>query len=384
MEITAELVRGAVEIERTETGVRPHRLPEFARRQADAQFELVEAQPAGVRIVFRSAATRVTLVARAERFGYVGVPLRAPGVFDVLVDGELVASASLSSAVQILRDLTTGEITRSEAEPEELTFELGVSGGVERLVEIWLPYSESVELISIDADEPLAPAHRPAPTWVHYGSSISQGSNAASAATIWTAVAARLGGVELTNLGFGGSALLDPFVARTIRDLPADLISVKVGINIVNADLMRRRAFAPALHGFLDVIRDGHPDTPLLLVTPLWSPIFEHTPGPGAFDPDALSRGETRFVAAGDPAEVRSGKLDLATIRADIVRVVHDRSASDPNLFQLDGMALYGASDAQSHPLPDDLHPDAATHRLLGERFAEEVFGVEGAIPTTR
>jgi len=209
----------------------------------------------------------------------------------VLVDGELVASSSLSRTVQILRDLTTGEITRSEAEPEELTFELGVSGGVERLVEIRLPYSESVELISIDADEPLAPADQRAPTWVHYGSSISQGSNAATAATIWTAVAARLGGVELTNLGFGGSALLDPFVARTMRDLPVELISVKVGINIVNSDLMRRRAFAPALHGFLDVIRDGHPDTPLLLVTPLWSPIFEHTPGPGAFDPDALARG---------------------------------------------------------------------------------------------
>src|SRR5690606_20867354 len=115
----------------------------WARRQADAQLELVEAQPAGVRIVFRSAATRVTLAARAEPFGYVGVPLRAPGVFDVLGDGELVAWASLACAVQILRDLTTGEITRSEAEPEELTFELGVSGGVERLVEIWLPYSES-------------------------------------------------------------------------------------------------------------------------------------------------------------------------------------------------------------------------------------------------
>ena len=302
----------------------------------------------------------------------------------MLVDGELVASSSLSRTVQILRDLTTGEITRSEAEPEELTFELGVSGGVERLVEIWLPYSESVELISIDADEPLAPADQRAPTWVHYGSSISQGSNAATAATIWTAVASRLGGVELTNLGFGGSALLDPFVARTMRDLPVELISVKVGINIVNSDLMRRRAFAPALHGFLDVIRDGHPDTPLLLVTPLWSPIFEHTPGPGAFDPDALARGKTRFVAAGDPAEVQRGKLDLATIRADIDQVFQDRSASDPNLFALDGTALYGASDAQSHPLPDDLHPDAATHQLIGRRFAERAFGVNGGSSITK
>ena len=26
--------------------------------------------------------------------------------------------------------------------------------------------------------------------------------------------------------------------------------------------------------------------------------------------------------------------------------------------------------DAEAHPLPDQLHPDAATHRLIGERFA--------------
>ena len=76
-----------------------------------------------------------------------------------------------------------------------------------------------------------------------------------------------LGGVELINLGLGGSALLDPFTARTMRDTPADLISVKIGINLVNADLMRLRAFIPAVHGFLDTIREGHPTTPLLVVS---------------------------------------------------------------------------------------------------------------------
>ena len=112
------------------------------------------------------------------------------------------------------------------------------------------------------------------PVWLHHGSSISHGSNGDSPTAIWPALAARLGGVELVNLGFGGSALLDPFTARVIRDTPADVISLKLGINLVNADLMRLRAFGPAVHGFLDTIRDGHPDTPLLVVSPIHCPIL--------------------------------------------------------------------------------------------------------------
>ncbi|MDD0857936.1 SGNH/GDSL hydrolase family protein [Arthrobacter alpinus] len=109
---------------------------------------------------------------------------------------------------------------------------------------------------------------------------------------MWPALAARLGGMELTNLGFGGSALLDPFTARTMRDTPADAISIKMGINIVNLDLMRLRAFGPAVHGFLDTLRDGHPETPLLVVSPVFCGIHEDTPGPGAFDMAALAEGK--------------------------------------------------------------------------------------------
>lgn len=93
--------------------------------------------------------------------------------------------------------------------------------------------------------------------WLHHGSSISHGSNATRPTAIWPALAARLGGVELTSLGFGGSALLDPFTARAMRDTAADLMGVKIGINLVNMDLMRLRAFGPAVHGFPDTIRDG-------------------------------------------------------------------------------------------------------------------------------
>jgi lysophospholipase L1-like esterase len=206
--------------------------------------------------------------------------------------------------------------------------------------------------------------------WLHHGSSNSQGSNATSPTATWPAVAASLGGVDLVNLGFGGSALLDPFVARTIRDAHADLISLKLGINLVNHDLMRLRAFGPAVHGFLDTIRDGHPTTPLLVVSAILCPIHEHTPGPAVPDLSALAEGRLSFTATGDPADPT--RLTLTTIRAELARIVEERRATDPHLTYLDGRQLYGEGDAAELPLPDQLHPDAATHRLMGERFAAQ------------
>ena len=379
MTIHPDLIHGAAELERTPVGLRPHRLPAWARGRADEQLQRVEAQPAGVRVVFTTTAPRVTLTALATRFGLAGVPPRAPGVFDAVADGVLVASATLDDAVTVTMDLATGRSTIVPADPGAVHFEIGVDDGRRRHVELWLPHVESVELVSLTADAPLHPVPPAGRTWVHHGSSISQGSNAATPAGTWVSIAARAGGVGLVNLAFGGSALLDPFVARVIRDTPADLLSVKLGINIVNADLMRRRAFAPAVHGFLDTIRDGHPDAPLLLITPLSCPIHEDTPGPGAFDLTALAQGFTRFQATGDPAEVAAGRLTLQVIREDLERVFRDRSTTDPNLFLLDGLDLYGPADTGAHPLPDALHPDAATHRLIGERFATAVFGEGGA-----
>lgn len=54
------------------------------------------------------------------------------------------------------------------------------------------------------------------------------------------------------------------------------------------------------------------------------------------------------------------------------------RVADDPNLHYLDGRELYGETDSAELPLPDDLHPDAATHRRIGERFARLAFTAEG------
>ncbi|GAA1380421.1 SGNH/GDSL hydrolase family protein [Pseudonocardia kongjuensis] len=373
--VTAELVHGALELERTPVGIRPHRLPAAAlARGGDPQLAMAEAQPSGVRLVAETGARSVELTVLTTRFGFRGLPARPPGVFELVVDGRPVARSIPDTAITVTVDPATGTRETSTAEPATIVFDDLPAG--RKLVEIWLPHNETVEIAGLRADAALDPAPGRRPRWLHHGSSISHGSGADHPLGTWPAVAATAAGLDLVNLGFGGSALLDPFTARTIRDTPADLISIKIGINLVNADLMRLRAFGPAVHGFLDTIRDGHPDTPLVVVSPVHCPIHEDTPGPGAFDPAALARGELRFVATGDPAEVAAGKLTLRVVREQLARIVAERSADDPDLHHVDGLSLYGPDDAVAHPLPDDLHPDAATHLQMGERFAARLRAV--------
>ncbi|AJC53355.1 GDSL-type esterase/lipase family protein [Streptomyces sp. 769] len=373
--ITADILRGAIELERTEHGLLPHRLPARARAQcADGQLAMAESQPSGVRLVFRTRATAVELDTLPTKRDYVGVPPRPDGRYDLLVDGRLTGQASVTGGNTLTIDMTTGTARLRPGAPGTLRF-TDLPDGV-KTVEIWLPHNETTELIALRTDAPVEPApDEGRKVWLHHGSSISHGSDAAGPSTTWPALAASLGGVELTNLGMGGSALLDPFTARALRDTRADLISIKIGINLVNADLMRLRAFTPAVHGFLDTIREGHPTTPLLVVSPILCPIHEDTPGPSAPD---LTAGQLRFRAVGDPAERASGKLTLTVIRDELQRIVEQRAADDPHLHYLDGRDLYGQADSAELPLPDQLHPDAATHRRIGERFAAFAFTANG------
>ncbi|MFE7115490.1 GDSL-type esterase/lipase family protein [Streptomyces sp. NPDC057654] len=382
--ITAELLRGALDLERTEHGVLPHRLPARARAQnTDGQLAMAEAQPSGVRLVFRTRATAIELEARRTQRIYVGAPPRPDGLYDLLVDGVPAGQASVPGGDTLTVDMAAGTMERESGPSGSLRFD-GLSDAVKD-IEIWLPHNEATELLALRTDAPVegAPDHGRR-VWLHHGSSISHGSDAASPTTTWPALAASLGGVELINMGFGGGALLDPFTARAMRDTPADLISVKFGINIVNADLMRLRAFAPAVHGFLDTIREGHPTAPLLVISSILCPIHEDTPGPCAPDFSDISEGKIRFRAVGDPAERAAGKLTLGVIRDELSRIVKQRAATDANLHYLDGRDLYGEEDFAELPLPDALHPDAAAHRRIGERFAAQVFASDGPFAAER
>ncbi|MEU9523645.1 GDSL-type esterase/lipase family protein [Streptomyces sp. NPDC048224] len=374
--LTRDMFRGALDLERTERGLLPHRLPARARAQnTDGQLAMAESQPSGVRLALRTRATALELDTLPTKRVYVGAPPRPDAVYELLVDGRPAGRASVTGGDTLTIDMAAGTADVEPGPPGTLRFADLPEG--DKDIEIWLPHNETTELVALRTNAPVEPASDPGRrVWLHHGSSISHGSDAAGPTTTWPALAARLGGVELVNLGLGGAALLDPFTARAMRDTPADLISVKIGINVVNADVMRLRAFGPAVHGFLDTVREGHPTAPLLVVSPLLCPVHEDTPGPLAPD---FSGDRLRFVATGDPAERASGKLTLNVIREELSRIVAQRAAEDEHLYYLDGRDLYGEADEAELPLPDNVHPDAATHRLIGERFAKLAFADGGA-----
>ncbi|MFD7970175.1 GDSL-type esterase/lipase family protein [Streptomyces clavifer] len=374
--VTTDILRGFLDVEATAHGLLPHRLPARARRQIpDDQLAVAEAQPSGVRLVFRTRATTIELDTLPTKRVYLGFPAPADGVYDLLVDGHLTAQATVAGGnLRTITDMVTqsAELREGPAGTARFT-DLPAR---DKIVEIWLPHTEITELIALRTDAPVEKVPDSGRrVWLHHGSSISHGSNAAHPTAVWPALAAAKGGVELVNMGFSGSALLDPFIARAMRDTLADLISLKIGINVVNTDAMRLRAFTPAVHGFLDTIREGHPTTPVLLVSPILCPIQEDTPGPLAPD---FGGGVLRFKATGDPAERAAGRLTLNVIRDELARAVGRRTADDPNLHYLDGRDLYGESDYAEFPLPDEVHPDPAGHRRIGENFAQLAFTGDG------
>lgn len=371
-EITPSMIRGAVEIEKTRDGLLPHRLPAWARRQIPDRFMIqTSAESAGVRLAIRTAAEVVELDVRARRIADSTDTPFPPSAYEITEYGAVVAVAS---AVAGSRYVFTFEDPSGEIVPgpgATVRF-AGPATGIERDLELWLPYHDQVELLGLRADAPVTAAGEPdTPRWVHHGSSISHGYRAQTTTGTWPVVAALRTGVRLTNLSFSGNAMLDPFTARTIRDTPADLISFKSGVNIVSGDAMRVRAFRPALDGFIDTIREGHPDTPIVVISPIWCAPVETVAGPTIQDPDR----ETEWsIAAGTADDVADGKLSLRVVRAETAAIVERRRAhGDDRLHYLDGLRLYGEADAAAMPLPDNLHPGPDVQRLIGERFADRV-----------
>ena len=159
--ITADLLRGALDLERTGHGLLPHRLPAWARAHADAQLSGAESQPSGVRLAFRTGATELELDVLPTKLVYLGGPPRPVGVYELLVDGRLSGRASATTGITVTVDMATGATTnhlgpvstlRFTSLPDHLTN-----------IEIWLPHNERTELVALRSNAPIEPA--PAMSW---------------------------------------------------------------------------------------------------------------------------------------------------------------------------------------------------------------------------
>lgn len=365
-------VEGALDFEPGFVGVRPRRLPAWTRRQiSDRVFDFVVGMGSGLRIATRTTASTLEL-----EFAVIGIDpsvgATVPAVVQLVLDGEVVGTRVFGLDEQSLVD-GTGALTQRRG-PVHARFD-GLAAR-DKSVELWLPHSTAMELVAIYADAPLHPPRDERPVWVHHGSSISQCGESIEPTLTWPAVAAAAGGVRLHSLGFSGNAVGDPFVARTIRDLRADLLSVEIGINVINGDLMRRRMFESVLHGFLDTVRDGHPDTDLVLLGPIPCPAHERHPGPTVIDPLT-----GQCTSAGDPAELERGAMDLTVVR-DSLRTVMEARGDDAHLHYLDGRVLL--AEHETGDLPDGLHPSADAYVRMGQRFAVAAFAAGGPLDPAR
>jgi hypothetical protein len=362
------ILRGALAIDKRKSGIGIRRLPDWTRPQVPQNLDVMARMPSGVRLIFSTDSKSIAIKTQLTRLIRIDAEPE-PLCFNLeLADGYL--AHAFTEHGNIIRFDPTDEANFELVRGEPGIVKFDNLPGQNKTVSIWLPHNAYVEIqeLKLDDGASLAEPGEQGRKWLHHGSSISHCMEAIQPALTWPAVAGRRSGVNLQSLGFGGQCHLDQFVARTIRDSDADLISLKVGINIINGDTMRERVFVPALHGFLDTIREGKPKTPILLVSPIYCPSAEETPGPTIPDSDG------KFITQPGHESIREGCLTLQRVRKLIARVVSDRK--DARLGYLDGLSLFSAEDA--HDLPDDLHPNPAGYIRMGERFAESAFGANG------
>lgn len=291
--------------------------------------------PAGVRLEFVGDAVGVRLAVETtgDDLGY-----RGPGAgttFVALVGDEVL------DEVPAARGRSTVELRfngRSEMDRDAPVI-VHLPEGMKPIVHTVTPVGGTLE-----------PAP-PGPRWLCYGDSIAEGWVASGPAWSWPARVARRHRLDLVNLGYAGAARGEIASAEQIAGLPAAVISLSHGTNCWSRTPHSTAMVRAGLTAFLDIVRQGHPDTPIVVVSPVVRP----------------------------DAEVTANRLGatLADLRSAIEDVVTIHARRDARLRLVPGAGLL-------HPaqLPDGIHPGddghAALATALGPMIAAAAVGGGG------
>lgn len=203
------------------------------------------------------------------------------------------------------------------------------------------PESRSPEFLGLRAvGGRIAPA--PAqPRWLVHGDSITEGWWSTRPAHSWPARVGRSLGLDTVNLGYAGSAHGEPAVAEQLATLPADLITLAFGTNCWTDVPSSPPLLYETVRAFLTVVRQGHPRTPLLVVSPVVRPEAEHVPN-------------------------RLGAT-FAELRTALERAVTDRIGdADTRLALLPGRDVISPGQ-----LADGVHPHDEGHAALAVAVGE-------------
>lgn len=169
---------------------------------------------------------------------------------------------------------------------------------------------------------------------VFYGSSITQGGCASRPGNAYTAILSRWADADHINLGFSGSALGEPIMARYIASLSMSAFVMDYDHNAPSL------AHLKATHKpFFDIIREAQPALPVIFVT---KPDYDSDPVGNAMRRDVVNETYVSAQAAGDRA-----------------------------VYFVDGQSLFGTRDRDACTV-DTCHPND----LGFMRMAEAIYPV--------
>ncbi|MFF9865853.1 GDSL-type esterase/lipase family protein [Streptomyces sp. NPDC013953] len=298
------------------------------------------ALPIGVRLEFTASPGT-----RAVEIRYRPAAPEEAGIGAVTPDGpdglrELAHCFALWQGDRCLRERCPEAAPASPGEETVVTLELPAPAGP---FTVHPPETRAPVLLGLRAvGGALAPAPR-RPRWVVHGDSITEGWWATRPAHAWPAAVGRALGLDAVNLGYAGSARGELPVAEQLATLPADLLTLAYGTNCWSGTPFSAPLMYETTRAFVALVRRGHPDTPLLVVSPVLRPEAETTP-------NALG-------------------ATLAELRSAMEEAVRDMTAGgDARLSLLPGRDVLGPEH-----LMDGLHPDDAGHARIAAAVARAV-----------
>lgn len=282
--------------------------------------------PTGGRIRFSTNSTKLVIrleypsppgMRNMHAFGQTGVDLYLDGAYR----GTAIATADSKPGVPV-------EHVYFENQPRQ-----------ERQITLYLPLYKPVKVLGIGVDKDAtvgkaAPFALPKPV-VFYGTSITQGGCASRSGMSYQAILGRTLNIDHVNLGFSGNGKGEPVVAQAIAEIDAGMFVLDFAVN--NETL---ESLVEVYDPFIATLREKHPDTPILAITPIANTKEQ-------FNPDNKSEG----------------------MRAHIRQVVSRRiGAGDKHLQLLEGTDMLGPDRLDG--LVDGSHPNDLGFQWMADDIA--------------
>ena len=296
-------------------------------------WELAQS-PSGGRIRFRTNSSSLAIrleypkppdMSNMHAFGQTGV--------DLYVDGAYRGTAIAG------RDSRPGM-------PQEHSFYKD-QPPADREITLYLPLYMPVKLLGVGVDrEAQIQAPKPfalAKPIVFYGTSITQGGCASRSGMSYEAILGRALNADFVNLGFSGNGKGEPEMAATVADIDAACFVLDFAQNNPTVESLRQ-VYAP----FVETIRSKHQNTPIVVITPIYS-------AREAWSPDARLDGMRELIR-----QVAARRI----------------AAGDRNVQIVEGTDLIGPSRGDG--LVDGTHPNDLGFEWMAEGLANRISKILG------